>query len=566
MKLLTIENNEIRLNSALSETAFGKTKYEDVVTQEGVLFDGKSFLQWTFDEVKSYPVEGSENLVFYCAKNPLSADAKTLAEYLESDDEKALAAVKAVSRALTIAAINGNEIPVNGSGGILIDLKDIKVPETSKILFVPEILYQYSANSLNPKENLELRSGYINETIHGLPAICFERAAIIYRLLTGKLPFAAENIEARNADILDKKFLPLELCINGIDTELAEAVNNALKLNSNAVNQPGKKQKGKKSEDLTPVQEFPLEKLEEAYKLSKNQPKSEDFDEKAAAYLKNQTSKINAKRNIRRNSTTILAALGGLVVLAIIIANTISSRGSDYTSVGLTSSQTIQGYFYGVNEKDVSLLSDFSTGKSAENFDNLVTNIYVLHKQRLAYNASDNGFANPANWLFFITDEAKYNLSGIFGITNLKIDDKAVSLSTDLKKRNEKPSPLTKEGNVTLQNGSVSVHKIEFYMLISGDEDADFEITKATGTATLTFKKNRWVITEFNYEEKPVSVDSSAFKKDYFKALSDYEYDVMQATESLKKKYPWMPEKDAMQREKEQRDYYLSNPYAVMGF
>ena len=73
MTLLTIENNELRLNTNLDEYTFGKTAHDSILSQEGVLFDGKNFRQWSFEEVKSYEVEknGSlQHIVFYCAKNP----------------------------------------------------------------------------------------------------------------------------------------------------------------------------------------------------------------------------------------------------------------------------------------------------------------------------------------------------------------------------------------------------------------------------------------------------------------------------------------------------------------
>ena len=57
----------------------------------------------------------------------------------------------------------------------------------------------------------------------------------------------------------------------------------------------------------------------------------------------------------------------------------------------------------GINEKDTMLLSEFSSGKAAGNINDMVSRMYVLHKQRMAY-GNDNGFAYPANWLFYIHD------------------------------------------------------------------------------------------------------------------------------------------------------------------
>ena len=563
MNLLNIENGELRLNTNLDEYTFGKTAHDAVLSQEGALFDGKNFRQWTFEEVKSYDAEKNgkaERLVFYCAKNPLSDGARTLAKLLEEGGEKALSATLAACTALTAAAKDGNQIPMVGAGGIMID--------GNKVLFAPESLYSYAANTLPAQETLLQHQGYLNETIKGLPALCFERAAIIYRLLTGRLPFTAADSISRNADIFDRKFLPLEYCINGIDSELASAVTNGLRLNSTAVNVPGKRKKGKTSEDLRPEADFPLEKLEEAFRLSQKQAEEGNdkaFEEKVAAYLKSQTSKINTKRTIKRNSTTIAVIVAALVIVAVVIGNTIKTRGSDYTSIGLTSSQTISAYMNGVNEKDTMLLSDFGDGKSINSFSDTVSRIYVMHKQRLTF--GDNGFGYPANWLFYITDDAKYERSGVYGVTNLKIDGKPAEHVAKLYKKNEKPEPLTQEGGITLVKGSTSVHKIEYYMIYTEGEEVDYMVDKISATVTLSWKKNRWVITDIEENKKQgLGVDCNKFKADYFSELKKSGGEVIPAVDALRSKYEWLPEKEAMQRERDQIEYYLTHPYASLGF
>ena len=178
MQLLTIENNELRLNSNLDEYTFGKTGHDNILSYEGVIFDGKNFRQWSFEEVKSFDAEKNgtqQHLVFYCAKNPLSKKACTLAKSLEKGGNTALDAVKAVCTALTSAAINKNTVPAVGAGGIMTD--------GDTVLFAPEALFSYAANTLPAEEALTQHSGYINDTLRELPLLCFERAAIVYRLL-----------------------------------------------------------------------------------------------------------------------------------------------------------------------------------------------------------------------------------------------------------------------------------------------------------------------------------------------------------------------------------------------
>lgn len=564
MNLITIENGELRLNSNLDEYTFGKSSHDNILSYEGVLFDGSNFRQWTFEEVKSYQAEKNgrgtpEPLVFYCAKNPLGPGACTLASLLEEGGAPALKAATTVCAALTSAAKNGNTLPAVGAGGILVD--------GDKLLFVPEALFSYAANTLPAEEGLKEHNGYINETIRELPLLCFERAAIIYRLLTGTLPFTAADNVARYADIFDRKFLPIEYCVEGIDTQLAQAINNSLKLNSTAVNVPGKRKKGKASEDLRPVADFPLEKLEEAFNQAQNQIKngaSAEFTEKVAAFKKSQNSKITTKRNIKRNTTTITVIAAIIITLIVVTVNTIKARGEDYTSTGLTSSQTIRAWLNGINEKDTMLLSEFGSGKAAGNFSDMVSRMFVMHKQRIAY-SNDNGFAYPASWIFYIHDDNSYERSGVYGVTNLKIDGKAESLKVELKKKKDKPAPLEKEGSVTLQEGSTSVHKLEYYLIYTDGSDVDYIVEKTNSTITLTFKKGRWIITDIEYSSSDLKVDCQAFKADYFEALKASEGRVIPAVKTLRAKYPWLPEQDALEREEERINYQMEHPLGEFG-
>ena len=105
---------------------------------------------------------------------------------------------------------------------------------------------------------------------------------------------------------------------------------------------------------------------------------------------------MNTKRTIKRNSTTIIVALAAIIIVAVVTINTIKTRGTDLTSVGLTSTQTISAYMNGVNEKDTMLLSDFGNGKMANNFADMVSRIYVLHKQRMMLSPLLKRMINPS--------------------------------------------------------------------------------------------------------------------------------------------------------------------------
>lgn len=559
-ELITISDGELRLTSNLDEYSFGKTNYDSIVTQEGLLFDGKNFTSWTFSDVKSFEdPDRKERIVFYCGKNPLSSQAKTLAAFYKQDDEESLKAVKAVCQAYQIAAKSKLEFPIMGAGGILVDLSK----NETKILFLPQGLYKNTVSGLSASDYYEEEGAWINQTIYNLPAICFERAVFVYKLLTGSFPYANIDQIERNADILDQNFLPLEMAIDGIDLQLAKEVNKALKLNSNVVNIPGKKKKGKNSEDLKPNPDFPMELLDQAWKLSKEQKtkiKNTDFEEKAQTYMKRKKSQIRTKRRIRRNTAKIGVGITLAIVLATIISNTIKTNQGQYYTKGLTSTQTIQAFFMGINAKDVTMISNFVKGKKPQNYVDMVSQIYVLSKQRKIYD-KDNGFASPENWLLFSTNAEKYDMSGLYGVTQLKIDGTAYPINVKVYKKNQKPEAVTQEGDILLKDKDQSVRKVEYYLLHSEGENFNIVVEKITDIFTLTYKKDRWIITDISSSSESVKVKPLVFKNDYLNQLILTNGDVIKAVDQLRLSYDWLPGKTELEMEKELMEWNLTHIY-----
>ncbi|MCR5253404.1 MAG: hypothetical protein K6C98_06785 [Treponema sp.] len=561
MKLIELDEKEIRLNSHLDEYSFGKTNYESILSQEGIFWDGDSFEPWTFNEVQSFNIEDrSERIVFYCGENKLGKDAKTLVQIIDEGGSTALQAVKLVCQALTQAANEEISIPMVGAGGIIVN------PSEKKILFMPLQLFKYAANALTPEEYMKEYEGWVNETIFDLPALSFLRASIAYKLLAKRLPYPNTNPVDRNADILDRNFLPLELCVKGIEAKLAISINKALKLNSNAVNVPGKKQKGKASEDLTPEKDFPIELLDQAYELSNEISNSDkDFEEKVEVYKKSQASRIKAKRNIRRNSSIIITGIVVVFVLIIVTINTIKTKNGELISTGLTSVETIQGFFQGVNTKSTTQLMNFVKGRDPQGRVDTVSQIYVMHKQRLAYN-KDNGYGNPSTWLLLATNEENWQRTGLYGVTQVRIDGKAYELDIPLHAKNENIPPVTQEGNVTLKKGDTSVHTVDYYLLHSEGEDFGFVVEEVHETFTLKYLKDRWVITHIDTESNTLPVSSRKFKTAYWNTLVEKDGNQLEAVKELRKKYEWLPSDAAMQAEYDAQVYALTHPLEAMGF
>lgn len=564
-KITLIEQNEIRLNSGMDEAAFGKTKFDTIVTQYGLIasMDSNtdenihfSFDKWNFSEVKAYPATDSTNntpQVFYCGSNPFSKKAAVLSDFFRKNDnsEERFYACLFVCAVMTQAAKENIEIPQNGAEGIIVDL------ESKKLLFLPQDLFGFAANGCSNKESAFFHRNWINQTLDGLPFLCFERAVIAYTMLTGTFPYSAEDPIEHNSDILDRKFIPIELLVPELSSELAQEINRALKLNSNAVLIPGKKKSGKTSEDLTPTPDFPLQLLRDSKEIAEKAfnatDKNSGNSKEVEAYIKHQDAQINRKRFLRRNKSKFLVSAIGAVILTIICINTVKTHGEEYTSKGLTSEQTITAFFQGVNAKDIPLLENITQNRAPKQFVSSVSQIYVISKQRQHYN-QDNGFVNPARYFLLVNNSAADRKTGIYGTTGLLIDGKIPEKEIPLKQKNQHPVEITDENGLAITKGSTVKHNVDFYLFHSEGTDNDDNgiiIEKFLSEFTLTFKNGRWIISDITAEQIPENLDSFKFKQELFKSIQENDGDCIKAAAELKAKYKWIPEPAEIEAERE---------------
>lgn len=543
---LLIEDGEIKLNSGLDEYMFGKTSYSSILSQPGFIFDGETFTQWNFTQVKSLEVSDKDSLqVFYTGTNPFNSEAKSLLDfYMTNDRDIVFNAAFAVCNALTKAALQNVNVPVCGAGGIIIENKK----DNPKVLFLPADLVKYSSNALSVKDKANVYDCWINETLLELPAICFFRGNIAYTMLTGRFPYPAADALERNADILDKKFLPIEMLLPAIAPELASAINKSLVLTSSVVNEPGKKQKGTSTQALKPEADFPLELLNQSRKIVPTKEEQEKIDEQIQNYIKGRDAKITTKRIIRRNTAAIFAIFCAIIALCFIIKSAVKSHGEEYTTQSLNSIQTLQAFFMNVNDKDVAALSNFVKGRSATRYTDAVSQVFVLSKQRQSM-TKDNGFAKPENYFLYVTDAHKNMSSGMYGMTNIKIDGNPYELNITVPTINQKLPALLEENGHTLSKNEQTKHKVEYYRLRTEGDDNEIFLDYITDQITLTYNGSRWIITDFDTTEQELELDSTAFKLEYFKTLKENEMDVIKTLNLMRFQYPWLPSEASVQRE-----------------
>ena len=553
MNTVVVQEGEIRLNSGLNEYSFGKTNYFTLLPETGYIFENNNFEKWNFSGVNSYKDNlrtekpnddpDSDERVYYCGKNPLSEKAKSLLDFFNEDSDNLFKAVVITVTAMTVAAKNNINLPIVGAGGIIVDT------DLEKVLFLPEDIFKYSTNLLSDKEYFYENSGWTNKTITGIPAICYERALIAYKLLTKRFPYQAIDETERNADILDKNFLPLELCIEGINQDFAKEINRALKLNSTSVSIPGKKKKGVDSEDLTIHPDFNIDNLKEAWDLSVKLNISEnEIAEKSANYIKNQKTKIEAKRKLRRNTTSIIIGVCVALLIIIMAISTGRQQNNQFTSKGLTSTEVLQVYFQGVNKQNTKQMIPMSKGEDGNRLIDKVTEVDLLEKQISSF-TKDTVYANPENWLLNVTNNERFSLLRVFGISNLKIDGMAAEYPVEIYRKSQHPVAVTEENNkALLQEDNIS-HNVEYYFLQTNPDDFSIYVQKVSEVCTLTYKNEKWLITEISSNKENVNVDTEKFKEDYFMSLAKNNNNITMVLNELREDYPWLPSDYAVEQE-----------------
>lgn len=567
--MISFDKKTLRLNSGILEENFGKMSFASIITEKGVLVKGTKsgeaysfdYSGWTFQDVQSFDTETGRK-VFFLGESPFEKEGKTLLELLET--EKAFDYGLAVIRIFTDCCQKSFDLPLNGAGGVLLEFTN----ETDfTALFLPETLWQGAVAGKPDEVKAREINWWLNPTLHGDNALRFARSNLAYRLLTGRLPYGVVDTIERNADILDKKYLPVELFISDLDPVLVQKINSELELNSSKVVVPGKKERkslaAKINEDRPrsetdaqraarlqaeyhkAVSAFPMELLEQA-KAKRVTVSDSELGSKAEEYMARKSASVNTKRKIRRNAGTIITiSVVVLIVLFIGFQNS-KSRQLDKTSKGLTAEETVEAFYQSVNNLDTVFLSAHSKGKKANSYANIVSQMYVIGKNRQAY-SRDRGIQNPAAYFLTLLDEENIQEAGLYGITDLRINGRSENMDVIIPTVKDKPVPITEDKGIAVYKNMNSVQKVEFNMVHS--EGEVIVCDKQTDTVTLTFKKNKWIITDISSEIESEEIDSVKFFREYFTVLEMAGGDSVAAVRILSHQYPWLPSKDAFDLE-----------------
>ncbi len=546
------------LNSLLSESAFGKIQAAIDLNEEGLLAESacgpdELFTQKARFSFKPFRFDGTEaekqsGQVLFTGKG--FGGRPLLAVLQSSDAAQKARAVFAYASCVTQAIKEGRALPANGAGGVL--YKEAK--GKASLLFLPQNIFEFSARNAASKDYSLLQAVWQDKNLLDARAPAFVRACVVYQALAGCFPFPAENMEERQADIFDAKYLPIQNSVNGINPRLAAQISYALEYGSAAFEQKlqesglskngaGKGDGGAKVEWLD--KDFALAELAAELGLKadgsvaaverKSAVSQKEFEEEAKKILGKKAARAGASRTLRRNRALFIAGVF-LIAGSLFFGRSVRrDKLMRPTTISLSPRQTAEVFFSGLHTMNTILMQAASGGKSAKSLVESTSNIYVASKMRDAFSQTV-GTVTPELYLYRPDLSDKW----IFGITNFELGEDSSSLT---QADNKKSAPLYKEKPVPLsvKNGSEKKLAVRFFRVHNEGGESDISVEKIQGSATLVFKKDRWLVNDITFPQDEKIYSMKEFADDRADAMQKADGDPIEAAKILRQKYEWIP-------------------------
>ena len=326
--------------------------------------------------------------------------------------------------------------------------------------------------------------------------------------------------------------MPLEYRVNGINGKLASWIDTDLHGEKNGIQQGGNT--------------FPLDILQSELgtgsgtaSTGRHPVPQTEFESATVRMAKRIRRQTALKRLIRNHAAIIIA---GIAAAGILTAGGISyhtAQGERPVSTGLTSAETLTTFYAGMDTQDTELMQDMARGHGANIYINSVSGIFVAGKVRQAYE-NIAGPVTPELWLLN-GGSAK---QPVYGLTDFTLDSRESRPVSSARLRKAAPRPLAVENGTRISDGATATHTAGYYVVYSqGDSLA---VVQYRDTATLTYIKNRWIITDIHGESTEIPVDMQTFRKDIETAGAASGGDTVKTLRRLRSRYPWLPTEAAM--------------------
>lgn len=404
------------------------------------------------------------------------------------------------------------------------------------VLFLPPSLCERSMLSKNERERAFLYGCWINKALGKTDGWNFSLASYAYTLLAGTIPFANTNDETRNEDYRDLAFVPLRFFVpvpedgtNGTQNEITlNAVRRTIRAVDNNLAASVHTLKGKKggayakTADTLHSSFLSADELQctfdavHAYKNDFPQAfyeRKEKLQTKRAVFYTKQQKSVKHSRFLRKKSGILTVAALVILIAAFSAAGIGKAHKERPTTKGMNPTEVVHTFYTALHTLDTLTLDSCGKRGATKAYSNMAAALFVTGKMRQAYENIPS-FLTPEQWLN-VSNPFRF---WVFGLTQLFIEELDISPT---------------EAHIKAQ-----------FFIVTNSAPEQYQVTAYTDILTLTFFKNRWLITAINGESTDIAVDSAFFKKDVLQAFETY--GIPAGIETLRNKYMWLPSKEAL--------------------
>ena len=520
------ENDKVFLNSFLTEESFAKTKLSNLMDCEGLLVSKKNSEFFSCQIWKFTLTEFKNGSVFFTKEG---FSGCTLDSYISLKSENLSEILFDVVSAVNFARKNGFSVPCNAPKGILYN--------KNAVLFLPEKLFSNCARLSDKTEYEKSSNIWVDSASSGKKAELFFQSVLVYYSFTKKVPFPFEENENQAVNIADKKFIPLDLCVNGISRTLSDFVSASLKNESD-------------ENALLPLEIYKTELFNPEQR--KNVLPQEEFQKKLQKFIKTQNRKVGARRILRRNYISMIISF---VVFCFVLFSLlfVKFESDKKPSVkGLDSETVTEIFFEGIHKMN----ADFMTvsGKNcpqAKYYISTIPQIRAVSMMSGAYNF-ESGLSSPENWMFFEPDTTKAYSHQIYGISCFTINGRPSTLNVKIPSKKDAKTRLLRENGRKINNLDEVSHNVKYYLVHTVNNTLQVDLYQTE--VFLTFEDGVWQVIELKENFSTEFYDWAQFSFDYKEKLSEYSGDVIKAVSSLREKYPWVPTSVSLKEEEKYLD------------
>jgi hypothetical protein len=368
-------------DTGLSARSFAQAKLAQFITEPGLIVRPGDIALWQASGVREIaadgnpvdgnlvggnPVGGKQTMVVW---GPLFAGERLDLLLNNAPQDQALAAISAWLQAVLTLQNNPRfTAPLWPCAALLAK------EERDGIFFAPPSLVQRCMMAAADSES------YVHPDLHGMEAVAFTAAVMLYRLFAGTLPFSATDRSLLHQDMREGNFLPVHFAVPGLDGQLSSLIQNAL---------AGKRDDGAVvNRAAIPVKlSTVLRTISHASALVRPLSEADTLllEKGKNQFLKINTATVRTKRFVMRNMAMLLGILAAITAVSLIIFTVIKTRADLPTTAGMNSVQVIEHYYNAFGDMDHQMMEACVTGGAGKNDIGAVINFFALTKSRQAY-------------------------------------------------------------------------------------------------------------------------------------------------------------------------------------